>query len=298
MNQQVGAGRVTAGEPFDVAKSVQHDHNQGRRLQGVDVRSGTYRDADGRDDPDSRRARQTGHGAAGMQNRARPDEPDAGGDLRGDTGRVAVARTLEGQPHRHQREEHGADANQDVRPETGRLARELPLQPDRAPEQHGECQLKQDIEMEYGGEPRHHASPPRALRKPILRRTRSIVRRAMAPARSAPACNRSITVRGSARRAAPRSRMGVSAAIILSANTRLQSRQPQPAVRQLCATSLRVSGGEKPWWIVKMLQMSGFPGSLRVTRAGSVAAGLSFSQMVSGGSKRPIVLPRLLDIFA
>src|SRR2546430_9124039 len=50
--------------------------------------------------------------------------------------------------------------------------------------------------------------------------------------------------------------------------------------------------------MVKMLQMSGLPGSFRVTRAGSVAAGLSFSQMVSGESKRAIVLPRLLDILA
>src|SRR5437762_10685651 len=50
--------------------------------------------------------------------------------------------------------------------------------------------------------------------------------------------------------------------------------------------------------MVKMLQMSGLPGSFRVTRAGSVAAGLSFSQMVSGESKRAIVLPRLFDILA
>ena len=47
-----------------------------------------------------------------------------------------------------------------------------------------------------------------------------------------------------------------------------------------------------------MLQTSGLPGSLRVTRAGSVAAGLSFSQIVSGDSNRPIVLPRLFDILA
>src|SRR5256886_10555925 len=50
--------------------------------------------------------------------------------------------------------------------------------------------------------------------------------------------------------------------------------------------------------MVKTLQMSGLPGSFRVTRAGSVAAGLSFSQMVSGESKRAIVLPRLFDILA
>src|SRR5207247_380605 len=50
--------------------------------------------------------------------------------------------------------------------------------------------------------------------------------------------------------------------------------------------------------MVNTLHMSGLPGSFRVTRAGSVAAGLSFSQMVSGESKRAIVLPRLFDILA
>src|SRR2546430_1878578 len=50
--------------------------------------------------------------------------------------------------------------------------------------------------------------------------------------------------------------------------------------------------------MVKMLQMSGLPGSFRVTRAGSVAAGLSFSQMISAVSKRLIVLPRLFDILS
>ncbi len=46
-----------------------------------------------------------------------------------------------------------------------------------------------------------------------------------------------------------------------------------PGVRHVCATGACVAAGEKPWWIVKMLQMSGLPGSLRVLRAGSVAAG-------------------------
>ena len=47
-----------------------------------------------------------------------------------------------------------------------------------------------------------------------------------------------------------------------------------------------------------MLHISGIPGSFRVTRAGSVLAGLSFCQISSGLSSSPIVLPRLLDILA
>src|SRR2546425_2132684 len=179
-----------------------------------------------------------------------------------------------------------------------------PLEADRAAEQRGEAELQKQLQAEHLDhlldEVLHHAPPPSSApsRKPIRRRTWSMVRRAMARAFAAPARSVSRTLCGSACSARARSRMGVSAAIILSASTRLQSRQPQPAVRQLCATSFSVSGGEKPWWIVKMLQMSGLPGSLRVTRAGSVAAGLSFSQIVSGVSNRPMVLPRLFDILA
>ena len=47
-----------------------------------------------------------------------------------------------------------------------------------------------------------------------------------------------------------------------------------------------------------MLQISGLPGSFRVTRAGSVLAGRSFCQISSGVSSSPMVLPRLLDILA
>src|SRR5207302_5757050 len=182
----------------------------------------------------------------------------------------------------------------------GRLAAELALEADGAAEHGRETQLEKQLQPEHLDDAREKVlhQPSASPRKPMRRRTWAIVRRARARALPAPLRSRSSTRRGSARSASARSRMGVSAAIILSASTRLQSRQPHPAVRQLCATSLIVSGGEKPWWIVKMLQTSGLPGSLRVTRAGSVAAGLSFSQMVSGESNRPIVLPRLFDILA
>ena len=50
------------------------------------------------------------------------------------------------------------------------------------------------------------------------------------------------------RSARARSRIGASVAIMLSASTRLQSRQPHPAPRHFSATSAIVSGGEKCWW--------------------------------------------------
>src|SRR5207247_5442766 len=65
------------------------------------------------------------------------------------------------------------------------------------------------------------------------------------PILSAPAHSRSSTPGGSRRSAAARSRIGVRVAIMLSASTRLQSRQPQPAVRHFCATSATVSRSEE-----------------------------------------------------
>ena len=85
---------------------------------------------------------------------------------------------------------------------------------------------------------------------------------------------------------------------MLSASTRLQSRQPQAAVRQFSATRATVSGGEKCRCSSKMLQISGVPGSFFVTRAGSVFAGRSLAQISSGVSSTPMVLPLLFDIFA
>ena len=85
---------------------------------------------------------------------------------------------------------------------------------------------------------------------------------------------------------------------MLSASTRLQSRQPHFAPRQFSATVAIVAGGEKYRWRWKMLQTSGLPGSFRVTRAGSVLAGRSFCQISSGESSSPMVLPRLFDILA
>ena len=46
-----------------------------------------------------------------------------------------------------------------------------------------------------------------------------------------------------------------------------------------------------------MLHTSGVPGSVFLIRFGSVTAGRSFTQISSGDSRRPIVLPIDFDIF-
>ena len=50
---------------------------------------------------------------------------------------------------------------------------------------------------------------------------------------------------GSARNPAARSRIGANVFTMVSASTRLQSRQPHPAERHCSATSVTASGGEK-----------------------------------------------------
>src|SRR2546425_7563414 len=109
---------------------------------------------------------------------------------------------------------------------------------DSPPEQRREAELEEQLQPEHPdhllGEVLHQASP--ASSRPMQRRTWVIVSRASTRAFAAPARRVALTLSGSARSACARSRMGVSAAIILSASTRLQSRHPQPAVRQLCAT--------------------------------------------------------------
>ena len=87
-------------------------------------------------------------------------------------------------------------------------------------------------------------------------------------------------------------------ALMPSNNHFLQSMQPMPAVVHPARTSACRSAEEKNLCKVKMLHLSGSPGSVRRTRAGSVAAVRSFPHAASSFSRREIVLPRLFDILA
>src|SRR6266550_2603219 len=249
MHRQHAPRGLPRHQALDASESPQDDQDEQRRNGRFRVERRAQRHPDGRDDPDRGRAREADHRTARVQDRARADEPHTGHDLCGDARRVGVSG---GHRERELGVEHRADADEDVGPETGRLAAQLALETDGAAEQGRETQLAEQLQPEHVHhmlqEVLHQAPLPSApSRNPIRRRTWLMVRRAMARALAAPARSRSVTLRGSAWSACARSRMGVSAAIILSVSTRLQSRQPHPAVRQLCATSLSVSGGEKPW---------------------------------------------------
>src|SRR6267154_522671 len=87
-----------------------------------------------------------------------------------------------------------------VRPTTAQLA----LEADGTAEQSRETQLEEQLQSEHihhlSQEVLHQAPPPSApSRNPIRRRTRLMVRRAMALALVAPARSRSVTLRGSQR---------------------------------------------------------------------------------------------------
>ena len=74
--------------------------------------------------------------------------------------------------------------------------------------------------------------------------------------------------------------------------------QPMPAVVHPACTAACRASSEKNLCSVKMLHFSGVPGSVRLTRAGSVAAARSLSQIAFSGSASAMVLPRLFDILA
>ena len=76
----------------------------------------------------------------------------------------------------------------------------------------------------------------------------------------------------------------------------LQSRQPNPAVRQFVATYSRSSAGVKILCRSNTGQMSGLPGSERRLRAGSVIIGRTLARTTSGGSASSMSLPYDFDI--
>ena len=70
-----------------------------------------------------------------------------------------------------------------------------------------------------------------------------------------------------------------------------------PAVRQPVAQASRSAGGVKILWRSKTGQISGWPGSLRRLRAGSVIIGLTLPVISSGVSESRMALFSDFDIF-
>jgi hypothetical protein len=124
----------------------------------------------------------------GVQNRPRAQEADPTHDLRRDPRRVAVwatvgreadLRDVDGQMC----EQCRADADENVRAQSGRLAGDLALQPDRAAEDRREQQLEEQNEAKNVAQLRERALRERPRREPEERWQRN----GLAPARESAA---------------------------------------------------------------------------------------------------------------
>ena len=98
------------------------------RDHGQVVGAAPRRHADRGVDPHRGRGRQAVNAAVGAHDRARPEKPDAGHDLRRDAARIA---RWSRQFDRHQREERRSHRDQDVGPQPGRLLVHLALDPEQ-----------------------------------------------------------------------------------------------------------------------------------------------------------------------
>jgi len=88
-----------------------------------------------------------------VQNRAGAEKADARDDLRGDARRVAIGTPVGREPDlrdvdRQMGKERGADADENIGTEAGRLPGDLTLEANRATEERGEKQLQEQREAQ------------------------------------------------------------------------------------------------------------------------------------------------------
>jgi hypothetical protein len=117
---------------------------------GLDVLPGANRQAERGDHPDRRGRGEPDDCPARVEDRPGAKKADSGDDLCRESGRIAhpLAVRADGETHRQVHQHCRAHADQDVRPQAGWLARNLALEADSAPEQHGHDQLEQKVEPE------------------------------------------------------------------------------------------------------------------------------------------------------
>jgi len=133
--------------------ATEHENHQRAGAERFHVIAGSHGRSDRGHRPDRRRRGKASDRALGMDDRARTQKAHAGYDLRRDARdisvRVPVGRETnvthgDGQVHEQRR----ANANQNVGPQTGGLAGNLPIEADRAAEQHRHQQLEQQFDVE------------------------------------------------------------------------------------------------------------------------------------------------------
>src|SRR5436309_2249737 len=146
VNREHALRGLTLHQQLDAPESLEYEQHQQRGAGRFPVECRAERDADRRHYPDRRRARQADDRTARVEDRAGADEADTGDDLGGHARRVGGPRSHR---DRQLRVEHRSDADQDVRPQAGRLAPELPLQADGPSEQRRETELEEQLQAEH-----------------------------------------------------------------------------------------------------------------------------------------------------
>lgn len=129
-------------EPFDRPADDEDDERKANCDQPGEPLPGTACNSKRRHKPDRRRRRQSldhlGVGAIGLEDRSRPQKPDAGDNpLNGPADRIRINRPRLGQPDRDKRDERRPERNQRMRPQPRRLPPRLPIEPDQPADRSG-----------------------------------------------------------------------------------------------------------------------------------------------------------------
>ena len=132
-------------ERLGLAEAHEHEPHEAGGTYRLHIGPRSHRHSDGRDHPDGGGAREARDRPSEVQDGARADEADAGEDLGRDPAGVASARR--DVPREHG-EERGPHADEDVRAETRGLAAKLALEADGPAEDHGEHELKEELQAE------------------------------------------------------------------------------------------------------------------------------------------------------
>src|SRR5512146_1151149 len=134
-------------EPTEPREDERHEDARAHRF---DVESRADRDTERRHHPDGGGRGEPGDHTAALHDRPRADEADARDDLRSQSSRVTDARRSvdHAYTYRHVGEQRGANADEDVRPQSRRFGLDLALEPDRATEDDGEREFREEVEAE------------------------------------------------------------------------------------------------------------------------------------------------------
>jgi hypothetical protein len=156
------AGEIDDEPPVDLAVALEEavgddpqrpedDDDDRRREDRSAVVAGARGDPDGGGRPQGRGGREAADGEALPDDRARTEEADPADDLRGDARRVVDdaagprVREVGERVRGDDREEGGADRDEQVRPQAGLALPQLALEPDRSPERRGGREPEEDV---------------------------------------------------------------------------------------------------------------------------------------------------------